>query len=82
MGCHMCLAVPLRIVSIENLVATVDLHGVRTGVSLLLLPEKAEAGDYVLVHAGFALQKLDEEAAKETLDLLKEMAQGMEQETS
>jgi hydrogenase expression/formation protein HypC len=78
----MCLAVPLRIVSIENLVATVDLHGVRTGVSLLLLPEKAEAGDYVLVHAGFALQKLDEEAAKETLDLLKEMAQGMEQETS
>jgi hydrogenase expression/formation protein HypC len=75
----MCLAVPLRIVKIENSVATVDMYGGEKEVSLLLLPEKAQVGDYVLVHAGFALQKLDEEAARETLDLLTEMAQGLEQ---
>jgi hydrogenase expression/formation protein HypC len=41
---------------------------------LLLLPDDVEVGDYVLVHAGFAIQKIDEEAARETLDLLEEMA--------
>ena len=75
----MCLAVPLRIVRIENLVATVDMYGGEKEVSLLLLPEEAQVGDYVLVHAGFALQKLDEEAANETLELLREMAQGLEE---
>ena len=76
----MCLAVPLRIVRIENFVATVDMYGGEKEVSLLLLPEEARVGDYVLVHAGFALQKLDEEAAEETLSLFREMARGLEQE--
>ena len=66
----MCLAVPLKILRIDNLIATVDLHGASQDVSLLILPEEVKAGDYVLVHAGFSMRKVDEEAALETLDLL------------
>ncbi|MCL4536828.1 MAG: HypC/HybG/HupF family hydrogenase formation chaperone [Nitrospirae bacterium] len=75
----MCLAVPSRIVEINNLLATVDVYGARKEISLLLLPEDAKIGDYVLVHAGFAIQKVDENAAKDALNLLKEIAESMEQ---
>lgn len=75
----MCLAVPSRIVEIDNLLATVDVYGARKEISLLLLPEEAKIGDYVLVHAGFAIQKVDEEAAKDTLNLLKEIAEAVEE---
>ncbi len=68
----MCLAIPSKIISIDNLMATVDIYGARRDVSLMLMPEEAQVGDYVLVHAGFALQKIDEEAALESLKLLKE----------
>ena len=51
--------------------ATIDVEGVQREASLLLL-EDARIGDYVIVHAGFAIQKLDESAAQETLDLLRE----------
>ena len=51
--------------------ATIDVEGVQREASLLLL-EDARVGDYVIVHAGFAIQKLDEAAAQETLDLLRE----------
>ena len=78
----MCLAVPLRIIWINQLVATVDLHGALTEVSLLLLPEEAKEGDYVLVHAGFAIQKLDEPAALESLAYLKDIAELLEKENS
>jgi len=78
----MCLAVPLRVIQIENQVATVDLYGAKQEVSLLILPEEVKIGDYVLVHAGFAIQKLDEEAAMETLSLLREMAEMSGPETS
>ena len=78
----MCLAVPLRVIQIENQVATVDLYGAKQEVSLLILPEEVKIGDYVLVHAGFAIQKLDEEAAMETLSLLREMAEISGPETS
>jgi hydrogenase expression/formation protein HypC len=76
----MCLAVPSRIVGIDNLLATVDVQGARRDISLLLLPEEAQIGDYVLVHAGFAIQKVDEAAAQDALNLLKELAEAMEQE--
>lgn len=75
----MCLAVPSRIVEINNLLATVDVYGARREVSLLLLPEEAQVGDYVLVHAGFAIQKVDKDAAKDAMNLLKEIAQAMEE---
>jgi hydrogenase expression/formation protein HypC len=76
----MCLAVPSRIVSIDNLLATVDVYGARKEVSLILLPEEAEVGEYVLVHAGFALQKIDEEAAQESLKLIKQVADMLEEQ--
>ena len=69
----MCLAIPSRITGIEDQMATIDVDGVRRQASLLLL-EDARVGDYVIVHAGFAIKKLDEEAALETLRLLREAA--------
>ena len=67
----MCLAIPARIVTIEeHRMAAVDIMGVTRKISLDLVPEAVE-GDYVLVHAGFALQVVDEEFANETLELLK-----------
>ena len=69
----MCLAIPSKITRIENSMATIDVDGVPREASLLLL-EDAEVGDYVIVPAGFAIQKLDETAALETLNFLKEAA--------
>jgi len=69
----MCLAIPSKVVEIRDKVATIDLSGVRRDVSLLLLPEEAAVGDYVLVHAGFAIQRIDPEAAEEAMKLLREL---------
>jgi hydrogenase expression/formation protein HypC len=69
----MCLAIPSKITKIENNMAVIDVDGVRREASLLLV-EDAQVGDYVIVHAGFAISKIDEQAALETLALLKEAA--------
>ena len=69
----MCLAIPSKITRIENNMATIDVDGVQREASLLLL-EDSEIGDYVIVHAGFAIHKIDEAAAMETLKFLKEAA--------
>ena len=69
----MCLAIPSQITRIENNMATIDVDGVQREASLLLL-EDAGVGDYVIVHAGFAIHKIDEAAALETLEFLKEAA--------
>lgn len=58
----MCLAVPSKIVSIENGTAVIDVYGARKEVSIMLLPEPPKIGDYVLVHAGFAIQSISAEA--------------------
>jgi len=68
----MCLAVPAKIVEIKDTRATADLNGNRMTISLKMLPE-ATIGDWVLVHAGFAIQKLDPEAAHETFTLLTDL---------
>ena len=65
----MCLAVPAKVISIEGDQARVELGGVRRAVSVLLVPDVAP-GQYVLVHAGFAIQVLDAGEAAETLELL------------
>ena len=66
----MCLAIPARVISInDNRMAEVDIMGVTRKVSLDLVPD-ATTEDYVLVHAGFAIQVIDEVDAKETLELL------------
>ncbi|MGD8990824.1 MAG: HypC/HybG/HupF family hydrogenase formation chaperone [Desulfobacterales bacterium] len=77
----MCLAIPSRITKIENNMATIDVEGVQREASLLLL-EDARVGDYVIVHAGFAISKLDEAAARETLDLLREAIAAVEKSES
>jgi hydrogenase expression/formation protein HypC len=69
----MCLAIPSKIIQIENNMATIDVDGVQRQASLLLL-ENAVVGDYVIVHAGFAIQKIDETFALETLALLRQAA--------
>lgn len=69
----MCLAIPSEIVEIKEKMATVSVSGVQRQVSLILLPEEVEIGDYVLVHAGFAIQKLDRQAAEESLRLIDEL---------
>jgi len=61
--------------------ATIDVEGVQRKASLLLL-EDAQIGDYVIVHAGFAIHKLDEAAARETLDLLREALAAVEKRES
>jgi hydrogenase expression/formation protein HypC len=73
----MCLAIPSKIIKIQNNMATIDVEGVQREASLLLI-EDARVGDYVIVHAGFAIQKLDEAAARETLDLLREAVAAVE----
>jgi hydrogenase expression/formation protein HypC len=74
----MCLAVPSRIVSINDLLATIDVCGARREISLMLLPEEVQIGDFVIVHAGFALQKIDPEAGNEALRLIKELVESEE----
>jgi hydrogenase expression/formation protein HypC len=69
----MCVAIPSKIISKDDLMATIEVYGARREVNLMLLPEEAEVGDYVLVHAGFAIQKIDEEAGQESLKLFDEV---------
>ncbi len=76
----MCLAIPSKIVEINNMMATVDVMGARRQVSLMLLPEEAKVGDYVLVHAGFAIQKVQEDVAQDSLNLLQEVLQKLQDE--
>ncbi len=68
----MCLAVPARIVEMTGDTATVDMEGVRRSVSMMLLPDAA-VGEYVIVHAGFAIGKLDEKEAEETLKMIRDV---------
>jgi hydrogenase expression/formation protein HypC len=74
----MCLAVPSKVINIDDLLATVDVFGARREVSLMLLPEPAQVGDYVLVHAGFAIQKIDEAVALDAMKLIREYAEALE----
>ncbi|MFK5953938.1 MAG: HypC/HybG/HupF family hydrogenase formation chaperone [Desulfobacterium sp.] len=73
----MCLAVPSKIVEIKEALATVDVDGVRREASLLLL-EDVKIGDYVILHAGFAISKVDEEVAKQTLVDMRNMLDAMD----
>ncbi len=68
----MCVAVPAKIVQIEEDSATVEIGGSESKARLDLL-EDVKVGDYVLVHAGFAITTVDEDHARETLDLLREV---------
>jgi len=69
----MCLAIPVKIVSIDGDEAETEIAGVRRRVSIALTPE-AKLGDYVLLHTGYAIGVIDEAEANETLKLLEEIA--------
>lgn len=69
----MCLAVPSRIIEINDEMGIVDVDGVKKEIGLHLI-EDPRIGDYVIVHAGFAINKIDEHEALETLRLFKEIA--------
>ncbi len=69
----MCLAIPMKIIAIDGLVATAEVDGVTRQARLDLLPE-AHLGDYILVHAGLAISRVDEEDANATLELLRKLA--------
>ena len=68
----MCLAVPCKIVSIEGDIATIEVAGVRREASLSLI-NAPTIGDYVIVHAGYAIHKIDETTAMESLKALNEV---------
>ena len=70
----MCLAVPARIISIneEKLTAVAEVSGARTECSLMLTPE-ARAEDYILIHAGYAINVIDEEEARKTIEIFQEI---------
>jgi hydrogenase expression/formation protein HypC len=75
----MCIAFPGKVISInEDNFATIDIGGTRREVSLDLMDEPVNLGDYLISHAGYAMHKVDEASARESLDVLKEI---MENET-
>jgi hydrogenase expression/formation protein HypC len=68
----MCLALPMRVTAVEGTRATIAVEGLEQECSLMLVPA-AGVGDYVLVHAGYAISVLSETEAEETYDLLREI---------
>ncbi|MCM8789556.1 MAG: HypC/HybG/HupF family hydrogenase formation chaperone [Candidatus Omnitrophica bacterium] len=68
----MCLAIPMKIIEINGKKALVEADGLKYMANLEFLSD-VRVGDYVIIHAGFAIQKLDAKAAKETLAIFKEI---------
>jgi hydrogenase expression/formation protein HypC len=77
----MCLSIPSKVIKIdENNMATVDTMGVKREVTLDLIDEKVEIGDYVLIHVGFAMNKISQAEALESLSVYDEIVQKMKDE--
>lgn len=78
----MCLGIPGRVIEIRDdaglRMGRVDFGGVRKDTCLAYLPE-VEIGDYVIVHVGFALSKVDEKEALETIKMIEEMGEGLDE---
>ncbi len=68
----MCLAIPAKVVEIDGVNAVVEIKSVRRDIRLDLI-EDCRLGDYVLIHAGFAINKLDEKSAQESIELWDEL---------
>lgn len=69
----MCLGVPMRVVELHEDLVVAEIDGVRREASLLMLADPVKLGDYVIVHAGFAISRLDAAEAEETLQLMREI---------
>ena len=77
----MCLSIPSKIVEIlEDNYAVVDTMGVKRKVSLDLMPEPVQIGDYVLIHVGYAMTKLNHEEALESLKVYEELIEKLEED--
>ena len=76
----MCLAVPAKLIEVDGDEGLADLHGNRVRVTTVLVPEVA-VGDWILMHAGFAIQRLDAEAAQRTWAVLNDLAEAAASET-
>ena len=75
----MCLSIPSKVIEIdENNVATVETLGVTRKVSLDLISEEVKVGEYVLIHVGYAMQKVDTQFALESLEVYQKIAEDMD----
>ena len=75
----MCLSIPSKVIEIdENNVATVETLGVTRKVSLELISEEVKVGEYVLIHVGYAMQKIDTQFALESLEVYQKIAEDMD----
>ncbi len=72
----MCLGIPARVIEVRDQEALVDVEGARREVSLMLL-DGIVPGDWVILHAGFAIERLDPDEAEKTLALFKEIADAL-----
>lgn len=73
----MCLGVPARVIEVKEASATVEVGGARREISVMLL-DRVAAGDWVILHAGFAIEKLSPEEAEKTLELFREITDATE----
>ncbi len=69
----MCVGVPMQVVSIDGSDAVAEIDGVRRQASLMLMADEVRVGDFVIVHAGFAIARLDEDEAQQTLAMMREV---------
>ena len=69
----MCLGVPMQVVSIDGTDIVAEIDGVKREASLMILDDEVSVGDFVIVHAGFAISKLDEQEARETLQMMRDV---------
>ncbi|HYS44032.1 MAG TPA: HypC/HybG/HupF family hydrogenase formation chaperone [Geobacteraceae bacterium] len=69
----MCLGVPMQVVRIDGTDIVAEIDGVKREASLMILDDEVMVGDFVIVHAGFAISKLDEQEARETLQMMREV---------
>jgi len=75
----MCLSIPSKVIEIdENNIATVETLGVTRKVSLDLISEEVKVGEYVLIHVGYAMQKIDTQFALESLEVYQKIAEDMD----
>jgi hydrogenase expression/formation protein HypC len=77
----MCLAIPAKIIEIKDEIGTIDMDGVKRKASLILL-EDPQIGEYIIVHAGFGINKIDETAAEESLKILRQIAAMVDEASS
>ncbi len=69
----MCVGVPMQVISIDGSDAVAEIDGVRRQASLMLMADEVRVGDFVIVHAGFAIARLDENEARQTLAMMREV---------